>query len=109
MTINNSSYININNLNQASSTALEKISSGLAINKAADDASGLAIADKLGVQKSSLVQSVENANSGIAMSNIAQSSISEQKKHIGKYQNRNLESYERHYKSRGQGSYSRTD
>jgi flagellin len=79
MTINNSTYNNINNLNQASSSALEKISSGLAINKASDDASGLAISDKLGVQKSSLVQAVENANSGIAMSNIAQSSINEQK------------------------------
>jgi flagellin len=80
MTIeNNTSYINLNNINNTSSSTLEKIASGLAINKASDDASGLAIADKLGVQKSSISQSLDNFSSGIAMSNIAQDSISEQK------------------------------
>lgn len=77
MTINNNTntYVNTNNVN----STLGKIATGLAINKAADDASGLAIADKLGVQKSGLSQAVENVNSGIAMSNIAQQGISSQK------------------------------
>jgi flagellin len=61
------------------SSSLEKLSSALAVNRASDDASGLAIADKLGVQKSSLAQSIENMNSGIAMSSIAQDGISSQK------------------------------
>ncbi|MEA3289218.1 MAG: flagellin [Campylobacterota bacterium] len=78
MTIdNNMNYIN--NINNTTNSTLEKLSSGLAINKASDDASGLAIADKLGVQKSSMAQSIDNFSSGIAMSNIAQDSISEQK------------------------------
>lgn len=70
---------NIQSLSGVQSGLLEKISSAQTINKAADDPSGMLIADQLGVQKSSLAQSVENYNSGIAMSNIAQSGISSQK------------------------------
>lgn len=78
MTINsNNNYTNINNTQQ--NNILEKLSTGLAINKASDDASSLAIATKLGVQKSSAAQSVENVNSGVALTNIAQEGISNQK------------------------------
>jgi flagellin len=70
---------NIQGLSQVQAGQIERLSSGQAINKAADDASGLAIADQLGLQKSSLAQSVENFNSGIAMSTIAQSGIASQK------------------------------
>jgi flagellin len=58
--------------------SLEKLSSGLQINKASDDASGLAIADKLRTQRSSLEQSVDNANSAIAMIQIADKAMAEQ-------------------------------
>lgn len=71
------SYTNIQPTAQSSS--LERIASSLAINKASDNASGLSIADKLGMQKNSISQVVENMNSGIAMSNIAQSGIASQK------------------------------
>ena len=77
MTINNNNYSPASNTQY--NNTLEKLATGLAINKASDDASGLAIADKLGIQKSGAAQSVENANSGIALSNIAQKGISEQK------------------------------
>ena len=73
-----SSYINAYNVNSVSSSSVEKLSSGQAINKASDDASGLAISEQLGVQKSSLSQSIENTTSGIALSNIAQAGISNQ-------------------------------
>ncbi len=75
----NSSYTSLQNINDAQATSLEKIGTATAINKASDDASGLAIADALGSQKSAVSQSIENMNSGIAMSNIAQSGISSQK------------------------------
>jgi flagellin len=74
-----SSYTNVQNIYDLQSTSLEKLGSALAINKASDDASGLAIANALGAQKSELSQSIENMNSGIAMSNIAQDGISKQK------------------------------
>ena len=51
--------------------SLEKLSSGLRINKASDDASGLAIADKLRTQASSIKQSISNANSATALIQIA--------------------------------------
>ncbi len=75
----NSSYTSLPNINDVQSTSLEKIGSALAINSASDDASGLAIADALGLQKTSLTQTIDNMNSGIAMGNIAQSGISSQK------------------------------
>ena len=64
--------------NKLLTSSLEKLSSGLAINKASDDASGMAIADKLRTQKSSLVQSVDNGNSAVALIQIADRAMSEQ-------------------------------
>ena len=58
--------------------SLEKLSSGLRINKASDDASGLAIADKLRTQASSLQQSVANGNSAVALMQIADKAMAEQ-------------------------------
>jgi flagellin len=58
--------------------SLEKLSSGLRINKASDDASGLAIADKLRTQASSIKQSVDNATSASALIQIADRAMGEQ-------------------------------
>ena len=64
--------------NRALTESLQKLSSGLRINKAADDASGMAIADKLRTQASALGQSIRNANDGIALVQIADMAMSEQ-------------------------------
>ena len=64
--------------NRKLSNALEKLSTGLRINKAADDASGLQIADSLRDQASSLGQAIRNANDGIAVMQIADKAMSEQ-------------------------------
>ncbi len=66
------------NNNTSTKNSLEKLSSGLRINKASDDASGLAIADKLRTQKNSINQSVSNANSAVAMIQIADKAMAEQ-------------------------------
>ncbi|MEA2050601.1 MAG: flagellin [Campylobacterota bacterium] len=66
------------NTNKNLTDSLSKLSSGLRINKAADDASGLAIADKLRTQASSLSQGISNANSGVALLQIADKAMSEQ-------------------------------
>ena len=78
MNVSTSYNNNIQSLVGVQSNQLEKIGSALAINKASDDASGLAIATQLGLQKDSLSQSLSNMNSGIAMSNIAQSGLNQQ-------------------------------
>jgi flagellin len=60
------------------SSSLEKLSTGLRINKASDDASGLAIADKLRTQASSIGQSISNGNSAVSLTQIADKAMSEQ-------------------------------
>ena len=66
------------NTNKQLNNSLEKLSSGLRINKASDDASGLAIADKLRTQASSLGQSIANGNSAISLTQIADKAMAEQ-------------------------------
>ncbi|MEA1918031.1 MAG: flagellin B, partial [Campylobacterota bacterium] len=67
-----------NNTNMDSS--LQKLSSGLRINSAADDASGLTIADSLRSQANTLGQAIKNANDGISIVQIADKAMDEQVK-----------------------------
>jgi flagellin len=64
-------------INDRLGDSLEKLSSGLRINSAADDASGLAIANNLKMQSSSLNQSMKNANEAIGLSQIADNAMDE--------------------------------
>ncbi len=66
------------NTNNTLRSSLEKLSSGLRINKASDDASGLAIADKLRTQASSIQQSISNGNSAVSLTQIADKAMAEQ-------------------------------
>lgn len=66
------------NTNKSLALSLEKLSSSLRINKAADDASGLAIADKLRTQATSINQGISNGNSAVALLQIADKSMAEQ-------------------------------
>jgi flagellin len=66
------------NTNKTLSSSLEKLSTGLKINKASDDASGLAIADKLRTQATSLNQGIDNGNSAVALLQIADKAMAEQ-------------------------------
>lgn len=66
------------NTNMRLANSLEKLSSGLRINKASDDASGLAIADKLRTQASSINQSINNTNSAVSLTQIADKAMAEQ-------------------------------
>lgn len=74
-----SSFVRENSINNDRTlrNSLEKISTGFKINKAADDASGLAISDKLRTQASGIKQGIENANSAIALTQIADKSMGE--------------------------------
>ena len=64
--------------NKTLASSLEKLSTGLRINKAADDASGMSIADKLRTQASALGQGISNANSASALIQIADKAMAEQ-------------------------------
>jgi len=64
--------------NNSLSRSLEKLSTGLRINKASDDASGLAIADKLRTHATALNQAVANGNSAVALTQISDKAMAEQ-------------------------------
>ena len=68
------------NTNNSIKNSLEKLSTGLKINKASDDASGLAIADKLRTQVTSINQGISNGNSAVTLLQIADKSMDEQSK-----------------------------
>ena len=57
--------------------ALERLSSGLRINRAADDAAGLAISEKMRAQISGLDQASANAQSGISLLQTAEGALNE--------------------------------
>lgn len=59
----------------ALNSSMEKLSSGLKINKGADDAANLAIATRMAAQIGSLLQASTNAQAGISLINIADSSL----------------------------------
>jgi flagellin len=62
-----------NDLNQS----MERLSSGLRINSAKDDAAGLAISDRMTAQIRGLNQASRNANDGISMSQTAEGALQE--------------------------------
>ena len=64
--------------NRSIHNSIEKLSSGLRINKAADDASGMAIADSLRSQANSLGQAIKNANDGVGIIQVADKAMDEQ-------------------------------
>ncbi|MBX4269208.1 flagellin N-terminal helical domain-containing protein [Clostridium estertheticum] len=61
----------------AANKSMEKLSSGLRINKAGDDAAGLAISEKMRGQIRGLDQSSANAQDGISMIQTAEGALSE--------------------------------
>lgn len=79
--ITNSASLNAqNNLSKSQNdlqTSLQRLSSGLRINSAKDDAAGLAISDRMTSQIRGLNQAVRNANDGISLAQTAEGALGE--------------------------------
>ncbi|MDG4866479.1 flagellin [Guyparkeria sp. 1SP6A2] len=79
----NTNIMALNAQNQLSSSqsemgkAMERLSSGLRINSAADDAAGLAISERLTSQINGLNQATRNANDGISIAQTAEGAMQE--------------------------------
>ena len=71
------SYRNLTNNNNALSKNLEKLSSGYAINRAGDDAAGLAISEKMRAQITGLETAQKNANDAISLVQTAEGALTE--------------------------------
>ena len=67
----------LSNSGQALSTSFERLSSGFRINRAADDAAGLQISDRLTTQVQGLNQAVRNANDAISLTQTAEGALGE--------------------------------
>ena len=73
--LNNYRQMGINNT--ANAKSMEKLSSGLRINKAGDDAAGLAISEKMRAQVRGLDQAQRNSQDGISMIQTAEGALQE--------------------------------
>ncbi len=67
---------NLNTTGSALQTSLQRLSSGLRINSAKDDAAGLAISDRMTSQIRGFNQAARNANDGISFSQTAEGALS---------------------------------
>ena len=70
-------YSNLTSANASKSSSLAKLSSGLRINKAGDDAAGLAISEKMKNQISGMTQASRNAQDGISLIQTAEGALGE--------------------------------
>src|SRR6056297_1430581 len=68
---------NLNASQGQANIALERLSSGLRINSAKDDAAGLAISERFTSQIKGLNQAVRNANDGISLAQTAEGALQE--------------------------------
>ncbi|MBF8437858.1 flagellin [Halanaerobiaceae bacterium Z-7014] len=70
-------YRNLNNTNRSMSQSMERLSSGFRINRAADDAAGLAISEKMRGQVRGLDQATRNAQDANSMIQTAEGALNE--------------------------------
>ncbi|MFK2821889.1 flagellin [Arcobacter sp. YIC-80] len=77
MEVNNNSHVN-NSIYLNANQALNRISTGVEINQASDDPSGLSILSNLNLKTSGYTQAIENTNSGIALTQIADGALTGQ-------------------------------
>lgn len=68
---------NLNTSQGDANVALERLSSGLRINSAKDDAAGLAISERFTSQVRGLNQAIRNANDGISFAQVAEGALEE--------------------------------
>ncbi len=73
-------YVQSTANSKALSSSLEKLASGQKINRAADNASGMSIADSLRSQANAIGQAINNANDGIGIIQIADKAMEQQVK-----------------------------
>ena len=72
-----SSHRNLSNNNSSVTKNLEKLSSGYKINRAGDDAAGLAISEKMRAQITGLETATKNAQDGVSLVQTAEGALTE--------------------------------
>ena len=67
----------LNSTQSSLTSSLERISSGLRVNRAADDAAGMSVATRMDSDNTSLKQAIRNANDGISLIQTAEGGLNE--------------------------------
>jgi flagellin len=67
----------LNSTQNSLTSSLERISSGLRVNRAGDDAAGLSVASRMDADNTSLKQAIRNANDGVSMVQTAEGGLNE--------------------------------
>ena len=73
---------NLSSSQSSLQTALQRLSSGLRVNSAKDDAAGLAIATRMQAQSRGMGVAIRNANDAISMSQTAENAVGQIKDHL---------------------------
>ncbi|WP_412479210.1 flagellin [Azonexus sp. IMCC34839] len=73
---------NLNTSQSALNTALQRLSSGLRVNSAKDDAAGLAIATRMTAQSRGMSVAIRNANDAISMAQTAEGAMGQIRDHL---------------------------
>ena len=68
---------NLSTSQSSLATSMQRLSSGLRINSAKDDAAGLAIAERMNAQVKGMNVAIRNANDGISMAQTAESALAQ--------------------------------
>ncbi len=66
---------NLSTSTSSLSTSMQRLSSGMRVNSAKDDAAGLSIADRMNTQVRGMKTAMRNANDGISMSQVAEGAL----------------------------------
>jgi flagellin len=66
---------NLSTTQNALSTSMQRLSSGLRVNSAKDDAAGLAISERMGAQVRGMNVAIRNANDGISLAQTAEGAL----------------------------------
>ncbi len=66
---------NLNTSQASLATSMQRLSSGLRVNSAKDDAAGLAIADRMNTQVRGINVAIRNANDGISLAQTADGAL----------------------------------
>jgi flagellin len=83
---------NLQGTQSALASSIGKLSSGMRINNAGDDAAGLGISENLKAQVRSLSQASRNANDGISMSQVAEGAMNEMQGIVGRMRELSVQS-----------------
>ncbi len=75
---------NLNKSQMSQTQAMQRLSSGLRINSAKDDAAGLSIATRMNSQLSGINQAARNANDGISLAQTAEKALADMTGNLGK-------------------------